>query len=222
MTEKLKNPKTAVAVAAGAGLLLLLAGWFLLVSPQRSKSTELQGQIDATQSQIDMRRAALAAKPKISIGTRSSDLYRLTKSVPDKTDMPGVMLELERLADNAGVTFTTMTPSQPVTGLGYNVQPLGVVVQGRYTAVSSFLKKLRKQVTVHKGKLSAHGRLFAIDNVELGAPESGQFPQVRASLTVDTFVYAGGSAPATGAPGSGSTTSTGTPPSGAVAAGATG
>jgi len=38
VTEKLKNPKIALATAAGAGLLILLAGWFLLVSPQRAKA----------------------------------------------------------------------------------------------------------------------------------------------------------------------------------------
>jgi len=219
---KLKNPTFAAAAALGTGVLILAAGWFLLVSPQRSKSSELQTQVDQARSQIAVRRAALAAKPKITIGTRSSDLYRLTKSVPDRTDMPGLLLELNRLAGRTGVTFTSMTPSQPVAGLGYNVQPLGVVVQGRYSAVSKFLNRLRKQVSVRKGLLSAHGRLFAIDNVELGQPETGQFPLVRAALTIDAFVYAGGSAPATGAAGSGSTTSTGTPPSGAVAAGATG
>lgn len=222
MTEKFKNPKVAIATAVGAGLLILVAGWFLLVSPQRAKSTELQKQIDTTQSSIATRRAALASKPKITVSTRSSDLFRLTKSVPDKTDMPGLMIELDRLAHATGVTFTAMNPSTAVTGLGYNVQPLSVVVQGRYTAVGAFLKKLRKQVTVHKGALKAHGRLFAVDSLELGQPESGQFPLVRAALTLDAFVYAGGSAPATGAPGAGSDTTTGTSPSGAVAAGATG
>ena len=40
MNEKLKNPKFAVGAAVGAGLLLVLAGWMLLVSPARSKSAD--------------------------------------------------------------------------------------------------------------------------------------------------------------------------------------
>ncbi len=222
MTEKLKNPKIALATAAGAGLLILLAGWFLLVSPQRAKASELDGQISAVQAQIDARRAAIAAKPKITVSTRSSDLFRLTKAVPDRTDMAGVLMELNRLAEGTSVTFTSVTPAQTVTGLGYNVLPLGVVVEGRYGEVAAFLKKVRKQVTVRKGALAAHGRLFAVDTIDVGPPEGDSFPKVKAALTLDVFIYAGGSAPATGAPGADSTTSTGTPPSGAVAAGATG
>jgi Tfp pilus assembly protein PilO len=208
-----------VGVAVGLGLLLAAAGWTTLVSPKRSEASKLQTRIDSVQTDIALRRAALARKPKITIDVRSSDLFRLTKAVPDRTDMPGIMLELSRLAQRSGVTFESMSPAQPVAALGYKVQPLSVVVNGRFGQVNDFMHSLRKLVTVQKGRLDASGRLFAIDNVDLAQSETVKFPVVKASVTLDAFVYAGGAG--TGSTTNPSDTTTPPAPSGAVAAGAT-
>ena len=220
MNEKLRNPKAMIAAAAGLGLLLAVAGWMLVVSPKRSEAAELQTKIDAVETNIAVRRAALARKPKINVDVRSSDLFRLTKAVPDRTDMAGIMLEVSRLAARSGVTFESLTPAQPVLAQGYNVQPLGVIVNGRYGEISTFMRDLRRLVTVRKGQLDASGRLFAIDNIELTEQETLKFPNVKASVTLDAFVYAGGvvTDPDGTTP---SDTTTPPAPTGAVAAGAT-
>ena len=223
MNEKLKNPKFAVGVGVGAGLLLVLAGWMLLVSPARSKSADLQTQITATQSDIATRKAAIARKPKIEVDVRTSDLYRLTKAVPGRADMPGVVLALNRLSRSTGVSFQTIAPQTVVTGQGYNVLPLNVVVNGRFGEVNSFLHQLRRLVTVKKARLDASGRLFSVDNVLLAESPAATFPEVQATITLDAFVYAGGVLPgADPAAPNANPSDTSTPPSsGAVAAGAT-
>lgn len=223
MNEKLKNPKFAVGAAVGAGLLLVVAGWMLLVSPARSKSADLQTKIAATQSDIATRKAAIARKPKIEVDVRTSDLYRLTKAVPGRADMPGLVLELNRLSKRTGVGFQTIAPQTVVTGQGYNVLPLNVVVNGRFGEVNSFLHQLRRLVTVKKARLDASGRLFSVDNVALAESPNAKFPEVQATITLDAFVYAGGVLPgADPAAPNANPSDTSTPPSsGAVAAGAT-
>jgi Tfp pilus assembly protein PilO len=220
---KFQNPKVAIGAAVAGGLLILVVGWMLLVSPTRTKADDVQASIDSTQSEIAAWRAALAKKPKIDVNVRSSDLYRLTKAVPDRTDMPGVVLQLNRISKSTGVHFASITPSQPVIGQGYNVQPLTVVVTGRFGNVNDFLHRLRKLVTVRKSKLDARGRLFAIDGVTVGEDDKLRYPNVEASIVLNTFVYAGGSAPATdGTTPAGTPSDTSTPaPSGAAALGAT-
>jgi type IV pilus assembly protein PilOP len=220
VNEKLKNPKVAIGAAVAGGLLLALAGWFLLVSPARSKSADLATQIQSTQSEITTRRAAIAAKPKIQVDVRSSDLFRLTKAVPGRPDMPGIVLELNRLASGTGVTFNAITPSPVVAAQGYNVLPLSVIVNGRFGELNTFLNRLRKLVTVRKGRLDASGRLFAIDNVEVAESAEAKFPKVQATITLDAFVYAGGK-PAAADPNANPTDTSAPPASGAVAAGAT-
>ena len=193
----------------------------LLVSPARSKSTDLQTQITATQSDIATRKAAIARKPKIEVDVRTSDLYRLTKAVPERADVPGIVLELNRLSRGTGVSFRSIAPQPVVTGQGYNVLPLSVVVNGRFGEVNSFLHQLRRLVTVKKARLDASGRLFAVDNVEL-AESAGKFPEVQAKITLDAFVYAGGVLPTDPAAPNANPSNTSSPPSsGAVAAGAT-
>jgi type IV pilus assembly protein PilO len=219
VNEKLKNPKVAIGAAVAGGLLLALAGWMLLVSPARSKSADLATQIQSTQSEITTRRAAIAAKPKIQVDVRSSDLFRLTKAVPGRPDMPGIVLELNRLAAGTGVTFNAITPSAVVAAQGYNVLPLSVVVNGRFGEVNTFLNRLRKLVTVRKGRLDASGRLFAIDNVAFAEEAEAKFPKVQATITLDAFVYAGGKPAAD--PNANPTDTSAPPASGAVAAGAT-
>lgn len=222
MNEKLKNPKVAIGAAVGAGLLLALAGWMLLVSPARSKSADLQTQITATQSDIATRKAAIARKPKIVVDVRTSDLYRLTKAVPERADVPGIVLELNRLSRGTGVKFHSIAPQPVVTGQGYNVLPLSVVVNGRFGEVNSFLHQLRRLVTVKKTRLDASGRLFAVDNVELAESTKAKFPEVQATITLDAFVYAGGVLPTDPAAPNANPSNTSSPPSsGAVAAGAT-
>lgn len=223
MNEKLKNPKFAVGAAVGAGLLLVLAGWMLLVSPARSKSADLQTQITATQSDIATRKAAIARKPKIEVDVRTSDLYRLTKAVPGRADMPGVVLALNRLSRSTGVSFQTIAPQTVVTGQGYNVLPLNVVVNGRFGEVNSFLHQLRRLVTVKKARLDASGRLFSVDNVLLAESPAATFPEVQATITLDAFVYAGGVLPGVdpAAPNANPSDTSTPPSSGAVAAGAT-
>jgi len=218
----LHNPKVQLALAVAGGLLLTVVVWMLLISPTRAKATTLSAQITDVQSQIATRKAALKAKPKVAV-TRPSDLYRLTKAIPDQTDMGGIIFDLTRLSSRSGVELQSVTPSPLVTGVGYNVQPIGVTVQGRYSQVSRFLHDLRKLVTVRHGHLDSRGRLFTVDNVSLGQGESAQLPMISADLTIDAFVFAGGTPATTPATGvSTSTAGTQTPaPAGAAAAGAT-
>ena len=219
MNAKLKDPKFAIGGAVAVGLLVAVAGWMMLVSPAKSKASKLETQVQSTQAEIATRRAAIASKPKIRVDVRSSDLYRLTKAVPGQQDMSGIVLELNRVAKSAGVNFDSITPSQPVQAQGYRVHPLAVVVSGRFGEVNGFLHSVRKLVTVRKGKLDARGRLFAIDTVSVIEEPDKHFPTVQATVTLDAFVYAGGSGP--GTPGTTTPSTDTSSPSGAVAAGAT-
>ena len=60
MNALLHSPKGKIGAIAVGGLLVLLGLWFLLVSPQRAKATELASDLAATQAQLVERKAALA------------------------------------------------------------------------------------------------------------------------------------------------------------------
>lgn len=216
MTAKLRDPKVFAAVVFGAVVLVVAAAWILLVSPERSKVTKLDGQVTSVQAQIDQRRAALAT-PKADVHIRASDVYRLTRAIPDATDMSGIIMVLNRVAGSHKLQFESLQPGAMVAQPGFSVQPLTVVIQGRFGDVSGFLGELRKLVRVKKHQLAATGRLFAIDSVNFTAPDSKKsYPNVKATLTVDAFTFTGGVLPTT----PGESTSTTPAASGTVAAGA--
>jgi hypothetical protein len=211
-----------------------LGGWFMLIGPQRSKATELDTQIADTNNAISAARA-LTLEAKKGAQIRVADLYRLTKAMPDQTDMPGILLELNQVAEDSGISFEQITPATTATPIsGYLAIPITVEFQGNFYDLSDFLYRLRNLVDVRRGTLDATGRLFAIDSIEFAeAPPPPGFPEIRAHLVIDAFVFGTGTAPTvpgptaapTGATGStgptttAPTTTTPTPaPTGATAA----
>ena len=214
MKSRLRSQNGMIVAVVGGVALLIAAIWFLAVSPQHSKAAKLDLDISAVQTKIAGRRAELAA-PSAQVHVRASDLYRLTKAMPDQTDMGGIILALNRLAKSHGLSFEGIQPGSTVAQAGFNVQPVTVTLQGRFSAVSNFLRDLRRLVDVHKRSLVATGRLFTVDQIGFGQPDSKKaFPDVKATITVDAFMFVG-SLPTT------PSTTTPSAPSGTVAAGAT-
>ena len=217
MSDLFRSPKARIGVAAAGGLLLLAAAWFLLVAPQRTKATDLGAQVTASRAELTQRRIQLA-RPSASVTVKPSDLYRLTKALPNEMDMSGILLDVNRIAGRNGLQFSSITPSTQVPGTGYVQQPLAVVVQGRFANVSRFLGDLRSLVSVRGGRLAASGRLYSVSQVAISAPADGKtFPAVQAKVTLNSYVF---SAPAPADTTNPSTT-TDTSTSGTVAAGAT-
>lgn len=207
---KLKKPLNPIALIAlvVAGVLVFgLAGYFLLVRPQAAKVKRLKAEAADVQAQIHSYRAqTLAARsaPKIRI----ADVYRLAKAMPDRQDMPDVLLELSQLARDTGIRFDSISPQPLTTISGYNVLPISVTFQGNFYNLSDLLYRLRSLVSVHGGRLDATGRLFAVDTLTFNE-SSLKFPRIQATLVVDAFQYGSGAgSPIAPPPSAVTTTST--------------
>ena len=182
------KPSGAIIAGVVVGLVIYgLAGYFLLVSPQKGKAADLKRQTDATQQQIDQYRT-LAAQARATPPIRVAELFRLTKAMPDSVDMAGVILELSHVARASGIQFDSITPQGATPVSGYSTIPLTVEFDGNFYELSDFLFRVRNLVRVHAGVLDAQGRLFVVDAVSFGESTKA-FPQIKASLTVHAFVY---------------------------------
>ena len=224
---RLSQPVVIALIVLGF-VLVALGGWFVLIGPQRSKAADLDKQIAATNTSIASAQA-LTLEAKKGARIRVADLYRLTKAMPDQVDMAGILLELNQVAEDSGITFEQITPAATATPIsGYLAIPITVEFQGNFYDLSDFLYRIRNLVDVRHGTLDATGRLFAIDEVDFAeAPPPPGFPQIRAHLVIDAFVYGTGTAPTVAAPtgttgATGATGATGVtpPPAPAPAAGA--
>ncbi|MFL5963819.1 MAG: hypothetical protein ACJ757_13100 [Gaiellaceae bacterium] len=227
--------------AIGLGLLLLaVAGYVGIVSPQGAKAAKVQQQADAVQAQIYRRRIELRAAlhpPTI----QTADLFQLARAMPDRPDMPGIILTLSDLARSAGITFDLIEPStsRDAPSTSYETDRIHLLFNGDFYGLSDFLYRLRNLVSVHSGRLDASGRLFNVDTLTFNVPANG-FPQISAELFVNAYVYGASAPAAAAAPTTTDTTATDTtstdttattttttpstgtlPPAGATAAGAT-
>jgi hypothetical protein len=207
--KKRKISATTLSVVIGLGGVLVLAlGVFLLVLPQRGKASELAKEIDATQAEIVQARALAEQKPAQPI--RVADLFKLVKAMPDTSDMPGILLQLNQTAHDAGIEFDAITPHDGVPGTGYQAVPIDLEFNGNFYDLNDFLYRLRNLVSVRGGKLGATGRLFSVSSIEFNEGPNG-FPNIAAKLTVTAYVYGGapvatGGAPAPTAPAGTETT----------------
>jgi type IV pilus assembly protein PilO len=192
------HPGALIGIVLAGVLLVGLAGWFLLVRPQGAKlkslkqqTADVQAKVDSYQQQV----AAARAAPKIEV----ADVYRLAKAMPDRTDMPDLLLELSQLARDTGIRFDSISPQSGAAIGSYQVIPISVTFNGNFYNLADFLYRLRSLVSVHSGRLDATGRLFSVDTLTFNESPL-HFPQIQASLVIDAFVYGSGAPPPLVAP----------------------
>ncbi len=193
----MKRQVPVTAVVALALLVVAAVGFFLLLKPKMNEGGRLDERIAEFQGKVD---TALAAQRTAGSAEQIevADFFRLTKAMPDATDMAGVILELNGVAESAGVDFLSITPQAPATREGFQSTPIQLTFEGNYYDLTDFLFRLRNLVVVRDGELEAAGRLFTLDALGLAEGPEG-FPQIQAALTVSAYTYA--PAPPAAAPG---------------------
>jgi hypothetical protein len=203
-----------IAMIVGGDLLLLLLGWFMLISPQRATADSIRLATSAAEAQIVQAKQVQATPPPAAVQQpeiKTADIYSLADAMPTTIDMPDLLLELNQLARASGVTMSKMSPGQPSLLTGFTVVPISIGVTGDFYAVTDMLYRLRTQVAVRHGNLQTSGRLFSVDSVSLSPSTIGA--QLTADVLLDAYLYSAvpvAALPVAGAatPGATSTTST--------------
>jgi hypothetical protein len=175
-------------IVLGAVAIVLGAGWFLAIAPQRSQAKKLEAQIADTRAQILA--AQGGTEPEVQ-PIRVADLFRLSRAMPDRPDVPNLLLQLSQISAETGVSFQSITPHDPVPVGSYMQVGIELVFEGHFYDLSDFLYRLRNLVGVHQGVLDATGRLFSVDSISFDEGQL-QFPQVKATLTVSAYVFGNG------------------------------
>ena len=183
------NGRLALLLAIAAVLLIVLTGWYALVSPQRSKAATLDGQIGDAQLKLATTQAFLRSP---AAHRSVAELRRLQVAIPDDVRMSEILRQLSSAAGKSGVRIDSITPSAPVPTAGAEAVPISLAVTGHYFRIAKFMHLLQSEADASGGKVHAAGRLYSIDNVSLSGGGKGAL--LSASLMLNAFVY--GSAPA--------------------------
>jgi Tfp pilus assembly protein PilO len=181
------SPRALYALLAGGLLLYGLVGWFMLVSPKRAEAAKLQDEVFATELALAAARAS-ASRTDDAQPIAVADIFRVAKAMPSVPDMPGILLELSRLADESGIEFQSITPEASTAEGSFQRIPISLAFDGNFYELSDFLFRLRTLVAVRSNELHASGRLFSVSTLGFQESPSG-FPDLAATVTVDAFVY---------------------------------
>ncbi len=193
-----------VALVCAALLLVAILGYFAIVSPKRSAAHKLSTERAQVEAQIARNRTSALARNLPSI--RAADIFRLTKAMPSETGMPDLILELNQLASDSGISFDEIEPQAPTADNSYDIHPISLTFSGNFYSLADFLFRVRNLVRVHDEKLVANGRMLALGGLTFSEGKS-KFPQIEAVLSIDSFVLGQAAAPGTtGAATSGSST----------------
>jgi Tfp pilus assembly protein PilO len=213
VTARLKNMSTGgqVALIVGALLLVSLIGYFALIGPKRSEANSLKAQTAVVQAQIAANRSSAFTQALPAV--RSASVFRLAMAMPTKLQTPDVLLQLNALAQDSGISFDQIAPSAGSSSTDaasgttdpFAVEPIQVQFTGSFYNLLTFLQRMRNLVRVQGNRLYTAGRLFDVSQVSFAESKSG-WPKVQATLTINAFVPQS----QTLAPAPGSTTSTST------------
>jgi Tfp pilus assembly protein PilO len=152
MTDTRKWTVGAVLVS----VLILIAGWFLLIAPQRAEVTKLQTETqtqDNNNSAAETELAVLKQQNK-DLPEKQAELAALETKIPDSADLPTYIREMQDIGRKAGVDFTSLAPTTPVTmgggtGTGGALVPeqlaalnVDMIVTGDYFQITKFMNDL--------------------------------------------------------------------------------
>ena len=222
----MKMTKRDMILLAVIGAIAVIGGfWWFMVKPAKADLSAQRDQLAQIQSEAGGLRDSLSRMAVSTKGEtkRTAERLRLSKALPEGTEAPGVVVQLQRLADRANVELTSIKTNSfsdygSIRGTEFEVR-----VTGRFFDVDDFLYRLHRQVAVdEKDRPIVGGRLFATTGVDLtldqGISGSEGSPSAE-DLVVGTIKVVAFSTVPGGAASGGSVATT--PPATAVAAPAT-
>ena len=188
-----------------AGLIVVVAlVWFFVLSPMRNDIASTEDAIQTEQTRLAAAQAELAqANVTRQEGSRiQARLLELAKMVPPSEEIPSLLLQIQALADQSGITFMAITPGDLIQSNGFRILPLQVEFAGTFFPLNDFMYRVERMV-------AGPGRLLATKqlNLQLGdLTADGQ--ELKVIMTIYAFEMAGSAGPGA--------VSTGTTPSGSA------
>jgi type IV pilus assembly protein PilO len=153
---------------AGVALVAILAvAWLFLISPLRADIADTSASITAQEERLSQAQAKLAqAQTTRAEGQKNqARLMELAKMVPQSTQVPSLLVQIQDLADQSGIEFLSVSPGDPTEAAGFRIIPLSLSFTGTYFDLSDFAYRVEQLV-------ACPGRLLTVKSINLKV-ESG-------------------------------------------------
>ena len=138
-------------------LLVVVGYYFLFLGPLLNRLGEGEEERSAKEAQLGNLRQQVAQLEAIQRNAPETErqLLELSKRVPTQPEIPTLVVQIEDVADAAGVTQLAIqpgTPGPPPGGGDYSVVPVTMSFEGTYEQLQTFLtqtRNLARLVTVN-------------------------------------------------------------------------
>jgi Tfp pilus assembly protein PilO len=182
--------KLRIALSGVALIAVIALAWFFLISPLRSDIADTDELITAEQTKLAVAEAKLAkAEATRAQGAKNqARLIELAKMVPESTQVPSLLVQIQDLADQSGIDFVSISPGDAAEANGFQIIPLTLQFSGTYFDLSDFAYRAEQLV-------AAPGRLLTLKSIQLQlggetSSESGKTVAESPVLNVSMTLYA--------------------------------
>jgi len=197
--------KEVYIVTAVVAVVVILAWYFLLLSPTRTKLSDLDGQVQAQQAALATAKqevARLESYKKTAPQSRA-EIVRLGKMLPESEGIPSLIIELTRTADASGVDLNSISRGATQPGTPFGLQSVTLQVTGSFFDVEDFLYRLESYVAFRNASFSVTGRLLEVTTLTFAGAAtttSGATAPLTVTVALNAYLWAAPAAAAGGAP----------------------
>jgi Tfp pilus assembly protein PilO len=202
---RITKGKEVYIITAVVAVVLIVAWYFLLFSPTRTKLSDLDSQIEAEQVALTTAKqevARLESYKKTAPQSRA-EIVRLGKMLPQSEGIPSLIIELTQTADASGVDLNSITRGATATGTPFGLQSVSLQVAGRFFDVEDFLYRLESYVAFRNASFRVTGRLLAVKTMTItggAATTDGSVPPLTVTVELNAYLWADASAATGGTP----------------------
>jgi Tfp pilus assembly protein PilO len=163
MTRKMRMLLSAVALVA-----IVAMAWMFLISPLRSDIAGANSSIAEEQTRLSSAQTKLAAAQTTRAEGQKNEarLLELAKMVPQASQVPSLLVQIQDLADQSGIDFLSMSPGEPTESTGFQIIPLQLTFTGGYFDLSDFAYRVEQLV-------AGPGRLLTVKSIQLKMGDAG-------------------------------------------------
>lgn len=220
MKAQMSSSSNRLIVAMLVVAALAAAFWVLLLGPKREEAGELGARVESLQLSLAQHQAEAveAERARREFPAEYQRLVVLGKAVPGDDDVASLLVQLNRVAEDAEGSFrdikltsaggeessgsgqigTGAPPSEVAESLlplgasigpdGLGVMPYTLTFDGNFFQIANFIAGIDSLVKTNGEKVTVDGRLITVDSFTLEADQARGFPHLQANFTLTTYL----------------------------------
>lgn len=187
--------KRDIAILIGLAVVVVLVAWyFLIIGPRRDEISELERQVqtEKTTYEEDAAKVERIDQERTAARQTSGELIKLNKLIPADAQVPSLIVELQQTANESGIDFMRIEPSDAFAGSdGNTIVPFTMQFQGNFFDVNDFLYRVENYARLEGNDVNVTGRLVSVVTLEIAEPDlDPKFPEILVTLGMNAFMSA--------------------------------